>query len=56
VARQVTTGTIGVNGYQFDIASPFGGVKGSGIGRELGPEGLTSYHTLKSIYRMQPAD
>ena len=56
VARQVTTGTIGVNGYQFDIASPFGGVKGSGIGRELGPEGLTSYQTLKSIYRMQPAD
>jgi acyl-CoA reductase-like NAD-dependent aldehyde dehydrogenase len=42
VARQVITGTIGINGYQLDIRSPFGGVKGSGIGRELGPEGLAA--------------
>jgi aldehyde dehydrogenase (NAD+) len=54
VARQVITGTIGINGYQLDIHSPFGGVKGSGIGRELGPEGLAAYQTLKSIYRVEP--
>ena len=55
VARNVTTGTIGVNGYPVDVGAPFGGVKASGIGRELGPEGLSAYQTLKSIYRTQPA-
>ncbi|WP_433191488.1 aldehyde dehydrogenase family protein [Actinoallomurus sp. CA-150999] len=30
--------------------APFGGVKDSGIGRELGPEGLTAYQQLKSVY------
>ena len=52
VARRVTTGTVGINGYQLDPLSPFGGVKGSGVGRELGPEGLAAYQTLKSIYHV----
>jgi aldehyde dehydrogenase (NAD+) len=55
VARAVRTGTIGVNDYQMDMQAPFGGVKASGIGRELGPEGLAAYQTLKSIYRVGPA-
>ncbi|GAY08110.1 aldehyde dehydrogenase family protein [Pseudonocardia sp. N23] len=50
VARRVQTGTIGVNGYQLDLAAPFGGVRNSGIGRELGPEGLAPYQRLQSIY------
>jgi aldehyde dehydrogenase (NAD+) len=50
VARAVRTGTIGVNGYTMDMQSPFGGVKASGFGRELGPEGLHSYLTDKAIY------
>jgi aldehyde dehydrogenase (NAD+) len=50
VARRVTTGTIGINGYRLDPLSPFGGVEGSGVGRELGAEGLAAYQTLKSIY------
>ena len=50
VARRVQTGTIGVNGYMMDIAAPFGGVKASGLGRELGPESLTSYQQYKSVY------
>lgn len=50
VARQVRTGSVGVNGYTMDHGAPFGGVKASGLGRELGPEGLTSYQQPKSIY------
>jgi aldehyde dehydrogenase (NAD+) len=50
VAKQIQTGTIGVNTYLPDPAAPFGGVKASGLGRELGPEGLHSYQQLKSIY------
>jgi len=55
IARSVVTGSIGINGYQLDMRSPFGGVKASGLGRELGPEGLDAYRTLKSIYRVGPA-
>lgn len=55
VARAVRTGTIGVNEYQLDVNAPFGGVKSSGLGRELGPEGLAAYQVLKSIYRVGPA-
>ena len=51
VARRVQTGTIGLGRYIPDPAAPFGGVKHSGMGRELGPEGLAAYQNLKSIYR-----
>jgi len=50
IARNVHTGTIGVNGYPVAIGSPFGGVKDSGLGREFGPEALSSYLNLKSMY------
>lgn len=50
IAHRVQTGTIGVNGYAIAIGSPFGGVKGSGLGREFSPESLDSYQQLKSIY------
>ena len=50
VAKRVQTGTIGVNYYMPDPTAPFGGVKASGIGRELGPEGLANYQQLKSVY------
>jgi acyl-CoA reductase-like NAD-dependent aldehyde dehydrogenase len=52
IARAIRTGSIGVNDYQLDIRSPFGGVKASGLGRELGPEGLAAYQVSKSIYRV----
>jgi acyl-CoA reductase-like NAD-dependent aldehyde dehydrogenase len=54
VARRVQTGTIGINHYVLDPAAPFGGVKASGIGRELGPEGLEAYLQLQSIYTAAP--
>ncbi|MEO3787244.1 aldehyde dehydrogenase [Actinocorallia sp. B10E7] len=50
LARRIRTGSVGVNHYALDFASPFGGVKASGLGRELGPEGLEPYRTVKSIY------
>jgi acyl-CoA reductase-like NAD-dependent aldehyde dehydrogenase len=50
VARQVETGSVGVNGYMLDVNAPFGGVKASGMGRELGPESLNGYLTYKSVY------
>lgn len=50
VAAQVQAGTVGVNRYLPDPAGPFGGVKASGIGRELGPERLANYRNLKSVY------
>jgi acyl-CoA reductase-like NAD-dependent aldehyde dehydrogenase len=50
VARRVRAGSFGVNQpYSMDPAAPFGGVKASGMGRELGREGLDGYVELKSI-------
>ena len=50
VAARVRSGTFGVNeGYIMDPAAPFGGVKSSGYGRELGTEGIDSYTVSQSI-------
>src|SRR4051812_4839361 len=49
IAKQVRTGTYGINWYAFDMGSPFGGFKCSGIGREDGPEGLSAFCELKSV-------
>jgi len=50
VARRVQTGTIGINTYLPDPTAPFGGVKASGLGRELGPESIGHYQQIQSIY------
>lgn len=49
VARQVRTGTYTVNGFSLEFTAPFGGYKSSGLGREMGEEGLLAYLESKTI-------
>jgi acyl-CoA reductase-like NAD-dependent aldehyde dehydrogenase len=50
VARRIRTGTFGVNQqYPMDPAAPFGGLKQSGYGKELGREGMESFLETRSI-------
>jgi aldehyde dehydrogenase (NAD+) len=49
IARRIRAGTCGVNTYTVELCAPFGGYKASGIGRELGPEGLAAYLEDKSV-------
>jgi aldehyde dehydrogenase (NAD+) len=54
VARRVRSGSVGVNHYVNDPVAPFGGIKQSGMGRELGPEGLHAFQVYKTIYLPPP--
>ncbi|MDZ4827028.1 MAG: aldehyde dehydrogenase [Actinomycetota bacterium] len=50
IAARVRTGVVAINSSMIlDFNSPFGGFKKSGIGRELGPEGIAPYTELQSI-------
>ena len=51
VAHSLQAGSVWINTYkQSHIATPFGGFKDSGIGREKGIQGLRLYCQTKSIY------
>lgn len=51
VARRLKAGTVYVNTFSMlDSAVPFGGVKQSGFGRELGMEAMDLYTTTKSVW------
>lgn len=51
VSRRLEAGTVWINTYkQLSIATPFGGFKDSGIGREKGIGGLRLYQQEKGLY------
>ncbi|KAI9690594.1 MAG: hypothetical protein M1820_009989 [Bogoriella megaspora] len=51
VARKIEAGMVWINSSNdSDFRIPFGGVKQSGIGRELGEAGLAGYSNVKSIH------
>ncbi|MEL0307305.1 MAG: aldehyde dehydrogenase [Halieaceae bacterium] len=49
IGRQIHAGNFSINGFTMDVAAPFGGYKSSGLGRELGEEGLHDYLESKTI-------
>jgi aldehyde dehydrogenase (NAD+) len=51
LARRIESGSVGVNYAAMTMEAPFGGYKQSGLGKELGPEGLDAYLNTKTIYR-----
>jgi acyl-CoA reductase-like NAD-dependent aldehyde dehydrogenase len=51
VARAIDTGTLSVNSHSsVRYSTPFGGVKQSGLGRELGPDALDGFTDVKNVF------
>ncbi|HXH74440.1 MAG TPA: aldehyde dehydrogenase family protein [Bacteriovoracaceae bacterium] len=51
VARKLETGTVWINEYHLlNPGMPFGGYKQSGLGREMGEEGLKAYLEVKHLW------
>src|SRR5438067_320873 len=51
VARGVDTGTLSVNSHSsVRYWTPFGGMKQSGLGRELGPDALAAFTDVKNVF------
>ncbi|MGH2964168.1 MAG: aldehyde dehydrogenase family protein [Solirubrobacterales bacterium] len=50
-ARAIETGVVSINSNtSVRVATPFGGFKQSGVGRELGPDALDHYTELKNVF------
>jgi acyl-CoA reductase-like NAD-dependent aldehyde dehydrogenase len=51
VARGVESGTLSVNSHSsVRYWTPFGGMKQSGLGRELGPDALAAFTDVKNVF------
>lgn len=51
VARKIEAGMVWINSSNdSDLRVPFGGVKQSGVGRELGEAGLEAYYNIKAVH------
>ena len=53
ISAGIDTGIVAINGFGCQFSTPFGGVKSSGLGREMGPESLEAYVEYQSV--MLPA-
>lgn len=51
IAMRLGAGTVTVNGGPFNAQAPYGGMRQSGIGRELGRWGIEEFLELKSIHQ-----
>jgi aldehyde dehydrogenase (NAD+) len=49
VARQLQTGQVVINGGQFNPYAPFGGINQSGLGREMGADGIREFLETKAL-------
>jgi acyl-CoA reductase-like NAD-dependent aldehyde dehydrogenase len=51
VSRRIETGVLSINSNtSVRVATPFGGMKQSGVGRELGPHALDYYTEVKNVF------
>ena len=51
VARAIETGVLSINSNSsVRVSTPFGGMKQSGIGRELGPHAVEAYTEVKTVF------
>ena len=51
IAREIKAGTVWINTYRaISYASPFGGYKHSGYGREMGVEAIREFTQVKSVW------
>jgi aldehyde dehydrogenase (NAD+) len=56
IVRKLRAGSVFVNAGGLDMASPFGGYKQSGNGREFGKFGLEEFMEVKSVIGELPVD
>jgi aldehyde dehydrogenase (NAD+) len=49
MTKAIRAGSIGINGYQVEPNSPFGGFRSSGLGREGGRAAVEGYTELKTV-------
>ena len=50
ISREIESGVISINDWQASLPeTPFGGVKDSGLGTEVGSEGIHEFLKIKTV-------